>query len=92
MPTMRRFARVIAIFWMVAVVAIGVGGTYASRNQAEIAEGALSLAGVDVDGIEAGQRDKQAERDAKLRRAQYSGGGWGEQSVPGQDDTSDWGD
>ena len=91
MPSMRRFARVIAIFWMVAVAVIGLGGTYASRNQAEIAEGALGLAGIDVEQVEAEREAKRSQREAKRKAAQFEDDHWGDTAVPGQDDSSDWG-
>ncbi len=91
MPTMRKLARVIAVLWMVGVVAIGVGGNYASRNQDEIAEGALGLVGVDMEEIEAQRREKQIERAERSEAARFEGDGWGETTVPGQDRNSDWG-
>ena len=91
MSTVRKLARMIAVLWMVGVVAIGVGGAYASRNQDEIAEGALGLVGIDVEDIKARKPEKHAERAVRREAAKFEGEGWGEATVPGQDETSDWG-
>lgn len=91
MTSMRKFARVIAILWIVGVVAIGLAGTYASRNQDEIAEGALDLAGINVAEIETERQAKLAQSEAKRKAAQFEDDDWGDTVVPGQDNPSDWG-
>ncbi len=92
MPSIRKIASVIATLWFVGVIALGVGGTWVSHNPDAMAEGALSVAGVDVGEMKASQQAKRAEAEVKLEAAKYSGGEWGVQVVPGQDEPRDWGD
>ncbi|MCB2048135.1 MAG: hypothetical protein KDE32_07885 [Novosphingobium sp.] len=93
MSRIRKFAAGIAVLWAVAIVAIGIGGSWLTRNPDALAEGTLAVAGIDARKAEAQRRAASVQRrQEKIEATEFKGDGWGEDAVSDQANGSDWAD
>lgn len=91
MGSVRKIASVLAGLWLVGMLALGIGGSWLTNNSEEVAEGALGIAGIDVEEMRAHEQRERSVRAAKREARVYKDAGWGDRAVPQQDSVSDWG-
>ncbi|MEZ5742367.1 MAG: hypothetical protein R3D89_01215 [Sphingomonadaceae bacterium] len=89
MQTIKNLAKVLSALWLIAVLALGIGGAWLTNGGTEQLFAAAT--GVDPQEAQAELRSYDTRREARRDTARYRADGWGDDAIRNQRSSGDWG-